>query len=139
MNAHMQRKPKRRTGRKCVCGCGQASAETMRYRKAECRACGYGVRLSREMIARGLPCCPCGEAMECPCLEDRMHAGDDHAYAELLSLDAARFKSRPNVTGRVQPKCDACHKFKRQAGGSCEHCGYDPARGYVEATSAIPF
>jgi hypothetical protein len=77
--------------------------------------------------------------MECPCLWDRVEAGDEAAYYESLNADSRRYASRPNVTGRIQPKCDACHKFRRQAGGPCEHCGYDPARGYVETASAIPF
>lgn len=74
--------------RKCLCGCGQAPSSTCRLRKAECRGCGYVVRLSRECIARGLPVCPCGERMECRCLEDRMVSGDDGAYYGMLDTAA---------------------------------------------------
>ena len=122
---------------KCSCGCGQAPATTCRQRKAECRDCGYTVRLTREWIARGLPLCPCGEAMECRCLEDRMVAGDDDAYAELVARDSLRFKSRPNVARRPQARCGGCKLFKRgTADSECEHCGYSPAHGYRDA---IPF
>jgi hypothetical protein len=81
--------------RKCLCGCGQAPSTTCRLRKAECRGCGYVVRLSRECIARGLPTCPCGEAMECRCLEDRMVSGDDAAYSGMLDRAVM-----PHSTGR---------------------------------------
>jgi hypothetical protein len=69
---------------KCLCGCGQAPAKTCRLRKAECRGCGYVIRVSRECIARGLPTCVCGEGMECRCLEDRMIGGDTLAYSAML-------------------------------------------------------
>jgi hypothetical protein len=69
---------------KCRCGCGQAPSTTCRMRKAECRGCGYTVRLSREWIAKGLPVCPCGDRMECRCLEDRVLSGDEAAYSGML-------------------------------------------------------
>lgn len=122
---------KRGISPKCLCGCGQAPATSCRQRKAECRWCGYVVRLSRECIARGLPSCPCGERMECQCLEDRMVAGDDAAYAELVAMDSKRFKPAPNVARRAQARCGGCKLFKRGAQDSqCEHCGYSPANGY---------
>lgn len=37
-----------------------ATASTTRNRKLECPDCGYVVRTSRKMIARGFPGCPCG-------------------------------------------------------------------------------
>lgn len=64
-------------------------------RKAECRSCGYVVRVARSHLGRGLPTCPCGEAFECRCLVDRMIAGDDSAYSGLLDRAAM-----PYSTGR---------------------------------------
>lgn len=57
----------------CPCGCGQATAATTRNRKCACAGCGYTVRASREMLALGLPVCPCGGLLEPVCLEDRCH------------------------------------------------------------------
>jgi hypothetical protein len=109
----------------------------MRLRKAECRYCGYVIRVSRECIGRGLPVCPCGEQMECRCLEDRMISGDDAAYAEMVAMDSKRFRPKRLGGTFVQPRCGACHKFKRGARDSeCEHCGYSPAHGYRDA---MPF
>src|SRR6058998_2612709 len=84
--------------RKCLCGCGQAPSSTCRLRKAECRGCGYVIRLTREWIARGLPVCPCGEQMECRCLEDRMIAGDVSALSGMVDT-ACMPGSRGRRTG----------------------------------------
>lgn len=69
--------------RKCLCGCGQAPSSTCRMRKAECRGCGYVIRVTAVWMAKGLPSCPCGETMEARCLEDRMVAGDESALSGL--------------------------------------------------------
>jgi len=92
--------------RKCLCGCGQAPSTTCRLRKAECRGCGYVVRLSRECIAKGLPVCPCGEPMECRCLEDRMISGDDAAYSGMLDSACMPYSTgrRTGTDDRKAPK-----------------------------------
>src|SRR3954447_12472537 len=70
--------------RKCLCGCGQAPSSTCRMRKAECRGCGYVIRVTATWMAKGLPSCPCGETMEARCLEDRMVAGDVSAFSGMM-------------------------------------------------------
>jgi hypothetical protein len=37
--------------------------QTTRLVKAQCTACGYTIRTTRQWLAVGLPTCPCGEAM----------------------------------------------------------------------------
>lgn len=90
-----ERTARKREPKKCLCGCGQAPSTTTRMRKVECRWCGYVIRVSAVHMAKGLPTCPCGEAMEARCLEDRMVSGDDAAYSGMLDRDAM-----PYSTGR---------------------------------------
>jgi hypothetical protein len=86
---------------KCQCGCGQAPSSTCRERKAECRGCGYVIRVTHKWIATGLPMCPCGEQLECRCLEDRMVAGDTLAYSAMMDRAAM-----PNSTGKRSKRHD---------------------------------
>lgn len=124
-----------RQSTKCLCGCGQASGETCRMRKAECRWCGYTIRVSRRHMVRGLPECVCGQGpLEPRCLEDRYVAGEEAALEAIMGK--VRMSPKYVSFARPQDRCGACHKFVKSSRDECEHCGYHPTRGYADA---MPF
>ena len=51
-----------------------------RNRKVSCPECGYTVRMARSWMERGLPVCPCGQAM-------RPESGADLAWCGLIGPD----------------------------------------------------
>jgi hypothetical protein len=50
-------------------------ASKTRLRKVACPDCGYTVRMARSWMERGLPVCPCGQAMEPESPADRAFIG----------------------------------------------------------------
>lgn len=127
-----------RTSRpKCLCGCGQAPSSTCRERKAECRSCGYVIRVTRTHLAKGTPICPCGERMECLCLEDRMVCGDEQAYSELVAKASRRYAPKPFGGVRHVHQCGGCRRLLKSPLELCRNCGYDNgAQRYVEGVSS---
>lgn len=119
---------------KCKCGCGQTPSTTCRMRKAECRGCEYIARVSTAGLKKlGPPICPgCTERMHLPCLEDRMIAGDDDAYSELVARGMPQ--TRPG-TKHPRARCEACNVFKASTVAQCKACGYVPGQGYVPMSS----
>jgi hypothetical protein len=63
----------------------RGTATTTRNRPCECAdGCGYRLRLSRAMIARGLPRCPCGALIVPSTIEDALAA---HELGHLTDAD----------------------------------------------------
>lgn len=111
-------------GPRCDCGCGQGPHTSTRLRKAECPVCGYIVRLSRACIARGLPGCPCGARMECPCIYDCEHAGADAVAAHPAAQREARRLLQPERrVGAAQLHCGGCNAFITATNTACP-CGF---------------
>lgn len=111
-------------GPRCDCGCGQGPTTSTRLRKAECPVCGYIVRLSRSCIARGLPVCPCGARLECPCIYDCEYAGAEHVAAHPLAEREARRLLAPSArVGAAPMHCGGCHAFISASNRLCG-CGF---------------
>lgn len=108
---------------RCHCGCGQGPHTSTRLRKAECPACGYIVRLSRSCIARGLPTCPCGAQLECPCIYDCEYAGADAVAAHPVAVAESRRLIRPAPRAGHQLQCGGCHAFITATNQLCG-CGF---------------
>jgi hypothetical protein len=67
---------------RCLCGCGQPTAATMRMRKLRCDECGCPLRMSRSWLeVNGAPSCGCGGSFEPECLEDRCRLPGDAGEA----------------------------------------------------------
>lgn len=88
--------PRKRGNAACPCKCGQPAVKTSRTRRLSCRMCEYTARVSRAMIVRGLPGCPCGAVLEPDCLEDRCLVPGDYGAAAWAELEGKR------VYGEIQ-------------------------------------
>jgi hypothetical protein len=134
--------------KKCPCGCGQATVETTRMRLVKCPSCtpDYTARMSRKVLARGLPLCGvCGSRMLAPCAYDRAAAGDEEAEKLVTHLGLVQYarergigKRRTSLGRRPQPRCQnvGCGRFMPFGGGPCASCNFDPINGYSDP---IPF
>ncbi len=131
----------KRRAPKCDCGCGQQPAKTTRLRKAECRSCGYIIRLSRDCISRGLPSCPCGATLEPPCLHDACAAPGElgaAAYSELCARDDefARRSEQHAKRALGQMRCPDCKGFRPFA-SNCDPTDITPCTGRKGACASV--
>ncbi len=123
----------RKRAPKCSCGCGQASAETTRLRKASC-SCGASIiRLSRTALSLvKAECGACGYELSPDCLFDRTCSHDEvdaqravdvleRRYDAMLKRDARKKYGKDYRETGSRYRCGDCSAI-RAAHGPCKNC-----------------
>lgn len=135
---------RKRTGRKCPCGCGQAPAATCRLRKVVCTdpECTGLARVTREqMVNPGIPTCGCGSAMHPPCLWDQSEYDPDALSAVIAAGTKGSASSRKKSGWKTFPQCKSCKAITSNPGRECSRCGYLDGAGFVGSgrNNDLPF